>query len=161
MQTSIGLFRVTGFQPTSWLYFTLRGNRVQHFDLQPFFLELAERPPGKEPQPVLYEAAKLKIRFFPVTNQVYCLEFTPKATGGETWLEAQQPGSAWRTALDRYNAESFFYFFWVADDSFELFRSLRAQLWKNNHEVGWKPVTRKSPMEVCNGFEGSAAFQPQ
>jgi len=141
--------------------FSLRRNRLQHFDMRAFFRDLGAREPGQRPAPVTVEAKGLTVRFFPVTNQVYCLEFSPHAGAGETWLEAQRPGSDWRETLGAYPREGFIYYFWVTGDSFELFREVRRRLWQDQVEVGWKPVTPDSKPEICNGFEGSTTFQPQ
>ena len=143
------------------VYAAVMKNRVRVFDLRKFYLELAERNPALRPQPVTVEQKGLKIRFFPVTNQVYCLEFTPHPAYGEDWLSAQRVDSAWQQALRSYGPEKYVYFFWVSGDSFELFRDLRGSLWDRNYEVGWKPARKDAPLEVCNGFEGSTAFSPQ
>ncbi len=141
--------------------FALRGNRLFHFDMRAFFRELADRPPEQRPVPLAINQPGLKIRFFPVTNQIYCLEFEPGKDAGETWLEASGSSSRWRKVRKLYRPENFYYFFWVANDSFELFRDVRSHLWEERYEVGWKPVSEDSQMEICNGFEGSAGFQPQ
>lgn len=145
----------------SQLYFAMRENRIHFLDMRPFYEELAERSPTSEPEPVTMEHRGLKVRFFPVTNQVYCLEFTPSAGHGENWVEASRPGAEWQQVLQRYPPEQFVYFFWVGGDSFGLFREVRQSLWDGQYEVGWKPILPDAPLEVCNGFEGSTAFQPQ
>ncbi len=89
------------------------------------------------------------------------MEFQPARRAGENWLRAQRADSRWRRALRRFPPERYIYFFWVTGDSFELFREIRDHLWQENYEVGWKPLPDDAPMEVCNGFEGSTAFQPQ
>jgi hypothetical protein len=143
------------------LFLALRENRVQFFDLRPVFLNLAGHDPGERPEPVTIEEEGLRVRFFPVTNQVYCLEFTPRPGFGEDWLRAQRPDSVWQGVLRRYPPEKYVYFFWVNGDSFELFRQVRDSLWERQVEVGWKPAEKDAPLEVCNGFEGSTAFRPQ
>lgn len=143
------------------LYFNLRENRIQHLDLRAFYLELAQREVSLRPEPLDIPQKGVDIRFFPVTNQVYCLEFKPHPRAGETWFQAQQPTAEWQNALNLYPAEKFVYFFWVTGDSFELFRQLRESLRERQIEVGWKPTLEDSPLEVCNGFEGSSTFQPQ
>ncbi len=141
--------------------FVMRGNRILHLDMAKFFKQLAEQPEQSRPRPVTLQQKQLKIRFFPVTNQVYCLEFTPDRNAGETWHTARRGASAWQRVAKRYRPESFYYFFWVSGDSFELFRDVRKQLWTDQYEVGWKPVTKDEPLEICSGFEGSTGFQPQ
>lgn len=141
--------------------FVAQGNRLLHFDLRAFYRELAQRSSQERPRPVTVEQEGARIRFFPVTNQIYCLEFSPYPDAGETWLQASGQGSAWQQVKQRYAPENFYYFFWVAGDSFELFREVRSRLWQDNYEVGWKPVGEDTPLEICTGFEGSSAFQPQ
>ena len=141
--------------------FAIRGNRLLHLNMPTFFRALAKIPPQNRPRPVTVRQKGVTVRFFPVTNQVYCLEFKPEARAGETWHEAALAASVWSKVRAHYQAEKFYYFFWVTGDSFELFREVRAQLWKKNIEVGWKPSGKKEAMEICSGFEGSTGFQPQ
>jgi hypothetical protein len=143
------------------LFFAVRGNRVLFLDLKPFYEQLKAATPGRRGAPVAFAQPGVKVRFFAVTNQLYCLEFTPRPGAGETWADAQRAVSSFRRALARYPRESFVYFFWVAGDSFEGFRDFRQGLWKQQVETGWKPVLTDAPLEVCNGFEGSNTFQPQ
>ncbi len=143
------------------LFLSVHENRIQYFDLRQFFLELAQRDDSGPPKPLALEQQGLQIRFYPVTNQVYCLEFKPAPGQGENWLEAQRPHSAWQQVLRSYPPERYVYFFWVSSDSFELFQQLRKSLWDRQYEVGWKPAGKERPLEVCNGFEGSTTFEPQ
>lgn len=143
------------------VYLALKNGRVQFFDLRPFFRELADKEPGSRPSPVTHEFQGMKVRFFPVTNQIYCLQFQPSDQFGENWLKAQRADSAWRGMLRAFPSERFVLFFWVGGESFELFRQVRQGLWSENYEVGWKPLAEGAPMEICNGFEGSTAFRPQ
>ena len=143
------------------LYFALRRKRLYTMDLRPFFQELLTRRPTQDRKPVTFNLPQAAVRYFPVTNQVYCLEFTLTEGGGESWLAAQGGESAWSSALRRHGPEQFTPFFWVSGDSFELFRELRQNLWEDQYEVGWRPVADESPLEVCTGFENSRSFQPQ
>jgi len=143
------------------LFLSVLHNRIQYFDLREFFLELAQRGDSGPPKPLTVEQPGVQIRFYPVTNQVYCLEFRPAADQGESWMQAQRAGSTWQRVLRTYPPERYVYFFWVAGDSFELFRQLRKSLWDQQYEVGWKPAGKDKPLEVCNGFEGSTTFEPQ
>ena len=143
------------------LFLGVLHNRIQLFDLRQFFVELAQRGDSGPPKPLTLDQPGLQIRFYPVTNQVYCLEFRPGDGQGEGWMEAQRPGSAWQQVLRTYPPERYVYFFWVSGDSFELFRQLRKSMWDHQYEVGWKPAGKDQPMEVCNGFEGSTTFEPQ
>lgn len=143
------------------VFLTVQENRIHFFDLRQFFRDLADTESDGPPTPVTVSQPGLDVRFFPVTNQVYCLEFQPEAGYGENWLQAQRPRSRWQEVLSTYPAERYVYYFWVTGDSFELFRQLRDSLWERNYEVGWKPTQQDQPLEVCNGFEGSTTFQPQ
>jgi hypothetical protein len=149
--------------PTSkhHIFLALQHGRIQYFDLRQFFADLGQRDAKGPAKPLTVELKGLSIRFFPVTNQVYCLQFKPEAGMGEAWMAAQRPGSTWQQVLHRYPSERYVYFFWVSGDSFELFRQLRKDLWDHQYEVGWKPLGKEQPMEVCNGFEGSTTFEPQ
>lgn len=143
------------------ILFVLQGNRILHLDMAGFFRELADQPHQTTPSAVDIKQDDATIRFFPVTNQIYCLEIRPRRGAGETLQEARSPSSRWSRALAGYPPERFYYFFWVSGDSFGLFREVRARLWDKQVEVGWKPIGKQTPLEICNGFEGSTGFQPQ
>jgi hypothetical protein len=145
----------------STVFATLTRGRVVLFDLRSFYKELGGKPSGSRPEPMTFDEKDFTVRFFPVTTQIYCLEFRPKAGSGENLPELQHAGSRWRQFRARYPKEKFVYFFWVAGDSFELFRRVRKDLWQEQVEVGWKPLVAKGALELCNGFEGSTSFQPQ
>lgn len=143
------------------LFLALKENRVQVFDLRGFYLELAKKKIGMMRGPITIKQEDQTIRFFPVTNQVYCLEIRAAEKSGESWLAAQRPDSKWKRTLKEFPPEKFVLFFWVGTESFGLFRQIRKTLWEQNYEVGWKPADKKDPIEICNGFEGSTTFQPQ
>lgn len=143
------------------ILFALNGNRLLHLDMRAFYKTLAGIKSGSRPSPVTIKQEGVRIRFFPVTPQVYCLEFLPSKGAGETWMAATKGDSLWNKAKNSFPPEKFYYFFWVAGDSFELFRDVREGLWEENFEVGWKPAENGKPLEICSGFEGSRGFQPQ
>ncbi|MBI3991825.1 MAG: hypothetical protein HY342_01020 [Candidatus Lambdaproteobacteria bacterium] len=144
------------------IYLIVRGNRILPVDLRALYAELANRPAPKRLEPIEVALPNVNAKFYPVTNFVYCLEFFPQAGSGESWLHAQQLHSRWNRVRERYPGEKYVYFFWVSGDSFELFRDLRRRLWDENVEVGWQPIAaERTSMAVCNGFDGSTAFQPQ
>jgi hypothetical protein len=149
--------------PTSkqTVFLALRENRILLLDLKRFYEQLLDAAPSAAGLPQTFNQPGVKVRYFPVTSQVYCLEFTPDPGAGEAWAEAQRPGSAWQRTLSRYPREQYVYFFWVDGGSFERFRNLRQGLWDRQVEVGWKPVLPGAPLEMCTGFEGSNTFQPQ
>jgi hypothetical protein len=139
----------------------LQGNRLHMLDLREFYARLAGQKPKPGNQPIALDLPGMQAKFYPVTNLVYCLEFFPERGYGETLPQMRGAGARWQTALQAYPPERFYYFFWVAGDSFELFRTVRDELWKRQVEVGWKPVRADASLEICNGFDGSTAFQPQ
>lgn len=143
------------------LFLAIRDNRVQFIDLRPFYKELQTRNPRAKPEPISIDQNGLRIRFFPVTNQIYCMEFNTLRGFGENWLQAQRSQSRWQAMLRDFPRERYILFFWVSGESFELFRQVRKTLWDAQYEVGWKPIRKEAPMEVCNGFEGSTTFRPQ
>lgn len=136
-------------------------NRLHVLDLRELYARLAEESPRLGNRPIDLNLPGMAAKFYPVTNLVYCLEFFPKQGYGETPAQMKAAGSQWQAALADYPPEKFYYFFWVAGDSFELFRTLRDELWNRQVEVGWKPVRAGQSLEICNGFDGSTAFQPQ
>jgi hypothetical protein len=138
-----------------------QGNRLRVLDLREFYARLANRGAKPGSGPLTIDLPGLETRFYPVTNLVYCLEFRPEPEYGETLRQLRRADSAWQATLAGYPGEKFYYFFWVAGDSFELFRAVRQELWERQIEVGWKPVPSGAPLEICNGFDGSTAFQPQ
>jgi hypothetical protein len=155
--------RIPWTHPTNkqTVFFSLRGGRLQYVDMKAVYEQvLVKAPGGREATPSL-AVPGIKTRFFPVTNQVYCLEFKPDAGVGETWERAKRPDSALQRVVSAYPRDNFVYFFWVGGDSFEVFRDARKFLTDRQIEVGWKPVAKDAPLEVCNGFEGSNTFQPQ
>ena len=143
------------------VYFAMHGGRIQHLDMKQFYKALSGKKPGSKPEPVEISQKSLDIRFFPVTNQIYCMEFEPHTGAGETLRQAKAPGSEWNRVLSAFSPERFTFHFWVRGDSFSQFREIREDLWKRQIEVGWKPVLPKAPMETCNGFERATGYQPQ
>jgi len=137
----------------------LNGGRIQVFDLEPLYDELVKRPAPRRPQRIDLRLPEVWLRFYPITNEAYCMQFRPREGAGESWAEARLPGSAWRRARDRFTAERYTYFFWVAGDSFETFRALREILRGEGVEVAWKPVRPDAPLEICRGL--GSGLEPQ
>ncbi|MDH4248818.1 MAG: hypothetical protein OEW39_13495 [Deltaproteobacteria bacterium] len=160
---SVPRLRVPWSHPThkTPIFFFVRDNRVQHLDMREFYAALSQRTPGSRVREESFSFKSLDLRFFPVTNQIYCLEIKPHPGGGEPWPVAAKPGSEWEQTLRRYPPERHTFFFWVGGDSFALFRDIRESLWNRQVEVGWKPALANTPLEVCNGFENATGFQPQ
>lgn len=147
--------------PKQTLFFIVRDKRIQFVDFSAVYNAMLKLPGSSTGAPVPISVPGMAVRFYPVTSQVYCMDFTPQSGAGETWEQARRPGSAYQAVLSRYSRNEFVYFFWVAGDSFEVFRDARKLLTDAQVEVGWKPTAKNAPLEYCNGIEGSNAFQPQ
>ena len=145
----------------SSLFAFLGAGRIKVLDLDPLYTELQKRPALRRPQPLDLRWPDMAVRFYPVTNEVYCIQFRPEAGAGETWAEAGKPGSDWQRSRERLKGERFTTFFWVASDSFGAFRTLRDTLRQEGLEVGWKPVRRDAPLELCQGVDGGSGLDPQ
>ena len=143
------------------IYFSLRDNRILHLDMREFYAALPSRKPGTQAREETFNFKEMDLRFFPVTNQIYCLEISPHEGAGESWTQAIKMDSQWEQALRLYPPERFTFFFWVGGESFALFREIRDALWDQQMEVGWKPALADAPLEVCNGFDNATGFQPQ
>ncbi len=141
--------------------FSISENKIHYLDLKPFYLALANTPSSAVPINIATPENQLNIRFFPISNQIYCLEINPLNLNGESWTEAQSESSHWKTARLRHPPEEYIYFFWVTTDSFANFRQIRTNLQSQGIEVGWMPHRPKQPWEFCNGFGGTAAFRAQ
>ena len=141
--------------------FALTENKLHYLDLKPFYLALADTDPSLAPIDIITPDAQLNIRFFPVSNQIYCIEIKPQNMIGETWSTAQAPSSHWQMASLRHDPAEFIYFFWVTPDSFAQFHQIRTTLQAKGIEVGWMPHRPTKAWEYCNGFGGTAAFRPQ
>jgi len=143
------------------VFAALIAGRVKLLDLTPVYEELLKRPSPRRPKPVDVRLRDATIRFYPVTNEVYCFQLRPDEGAGETVEAATLAGSAWTRERGRFDAERTFYFFWVASDSFEQFRALRNDLRSAGVEVGWKPVRAGAPLELCQGVDGGSNLVPQ
>ena len=128
--------------------------RVLLLDLRGFYQDLLRLPVQDSNAPASLDERDMTVRFYPVTNQVYCLELQPKARAGETWEQAQRPDSAWHAAVSHYGGADYAYFFWVRNDSFEVFRRVRQALREQHVTVAWKPLPLDAPLEACSGFDG-------
>ncbi len=140
--------------PKNVVFFNLRHNRVQFLDLRPFYSALQDTPVDRKGSPLTFTQRQLTLRFFPVTNQVFCLELKPDPAAGETWTQAQLPGSHLRKVLQQFSSAGYAYFFWVGGDSFETYTRVRAWLREQRVEVLWRPVAEGAPLEACSGLEG-------
>ena len=84
----------------------------------------------------------------------------PRPSVGETFAEADKPGSAFRKRLLTIDKNRDVVFLGVRPDSFELFRELREVLQKDGYQVGWlpdeKPILLPHPKRLGPGtpFKG-------
>jgi hypothetical protein len=143
------------------VFAALIGGRVQALDLAPVYERLQKRATPRRPRPVDVELPGVSIRFYPISNDAYCIRYRPKQPFGEAVKDARSPASAWQAARERFPADRFGFFFWVTPDSFEAFRELRDTLRRDNVEVDWKPVPAGAPLEICQGIEGGRGMEPQ
>jgi len=138
----------------------LIGGRVQTLDLTPVFERLLKRSKPRRPRPVDVAEPGLAIRFYPITNEAYCIQARPKEDFGETLEAARRPDSAWQAALRRFPPDRFTFLFWVTPDGFGEFRQLRDTLRKDHREVEWIPVPPSAPLEMCQGIDSGGALVP-
>ena len=143
------------------VFAAMTGGRVQVLDMDPVYDQLLKRPFPRRPQPVDVELPDVSIRFYPLTNEAYCLQFRPSEAAGEPLRTAGEAGSAWQRARKRFPKDRFMFFFWVTPDSFESFRTLREKLVQDGVDVEWKPVQADAPLEVCQGVDGMRGMEPQ
>ena len=94
------------------------------------------------------------------SSYVHCLDFQPLPGVGEWWHQVIGNQGILTQLQQNYRPEEYYFFFWVDNDSFELFRDVRQYLWNNKFEVSWKPVGRQSPLRFCSGSR-ELSFQPQ
>lgn len=139
----------------------LIGGRVQALDLTPVFERLLKRSMPRRPRPVDVGEPGLAIRFYPITNEAYCIQARPKEGFGESLQAARRPDSAWQAALRRFPPDRFTFLFWVTPDSFGEFRKLRDTLRKAHMEVEWMPVASGAPLEICQGIDSGGALVPE
>jgi hypothetical protein len=143
------------------VYAAIFEGRVRVLDLRPVYASLARQTAPLRQEPLDFELPSGKVRFFPLTNEVYCFQFKPKSFDDAADLAARQEAADWRRTRQRYPAERYSYFFWVAGDSFEAFRALRERLRREGVEVRWKPVRAGAALEICQGMDGASGLQPQ
>ena len=110
------------------VFATVSGGRIQLLDLSPLYAQLAKQPNPRRLRPVDVEQSGVAIRFYPITNEVYCFGFRLRAGAGEAVGAAGNAGPAWQRALQRFPGSRYSYYFWVTPDSFEAFREVRRAL---------------------------------
>ena len=140
---------------------SLQAGRVMLLDVDPLYRQLLKAPYPRRPRPIDVNQPGLSVRFYPLTNEAYCLRFRIQEDAGETLEVATRQGSAWQRARLRFPKDRFSLFFWVTPDSFESFRVLRDSLQRDGVDVDWKPVEADGPVEVCQGVEGFRGMEPQ
>lgn len=143
------------------VFAALIGGRLRLLDLSPLYDKLVTLPSPRSPRTLDVQLPDMTIRFYPVTNDVHCYQFRLKEDAGEPVDAAGRPNSAWSRVRERYDGARYFYFFWVAGDSFEQFRETRDRMRAEGVEVGWKPARRGSFPELCQGLDGAGNPVPQ
>ena len=135
----------------------MRENRLLYMDRYPTYQAMLEELNNDQTPSNQFDFEKFTVNMTVYSRHVHCLNFVPQPDVGQSWHQARQ--------LDQLIAEKspseYYFFFWVEDDSFELFREVRQYLWDKEFEVGWRPITERSPLRFCNGTTGSLSFQPQ
>jgi hypothetical protein len=135
--------------------------RFQVLDLTPMYTLLLKDPYPRRLKPVDVDEPGAAIRFYPITNDAYCFRFQPRSGAGEPLGLVRSPGSAWQQARKRFPGNRFTFFFWVTPDSFDAFREVREDLRQDGVDVDWKPVAPGTPLEICQGVDGSSGLEPQ
>ncbi len=150
------------YSQKSGLLFLLRDNRVIRLDRADYYRKLKKTLSGSNASP----PRRLRFDTHSVvletgSGHAHCIEFETRPGAGEWWHQFMRTNGMLDQTILNHRPEETYFFFWVAPDSFELFREVRETLWNRNFEVGWKPVNEDSPLRYCTGFAQSRSFRPQ
>ena len=143
------------------LLFLLRDDRILYLDRALFYQRLKKYLSGKEPLPKHISLEQYSVELTTGSGHAHCLEFLPLPGAGQWWHQFSRHEGLKQRLMKKYPPEENYFFFWVDPQSFDLFREIRKSLWKENFEVGWKPVRIKSTLRYCSGNEHGRSFQPQ
>jgi len=149
------------------ILFVIQNNRVLYLDQNKVYSTLKQKLSGNSSNFLSrLELEGYAVTLKPQSSQTHCLEFHPDPDAGEWWYQANTGKGAISRLINESLPEDRYFFFWVDEKSFELFRSIREFMWNHNFEVGWKPVKlgRQDsvlPLQYCVGFTRSLSFQPQ
>jgi len=147
-------------QKTS-LLFVIRHNRLVYLDRTPIYQHMKKQLSTTRKPSTKVRLDSYDIELIPRSNYSHCLEFQTHSNAGYWWHQMIRGQGLLTQLLQQYPPSEFYYFFWVDTDSFELFKEIRQYLRDLNFEVGWKPITSRSPLLYCTGASRSLSFQPQ
>ena len=143
------------------LLFLLRKDRLIFFDRSKVFGRLKEYLSGNKPLPKQINLENFSIKLITGNRHAHCIEFLPNSNVGNWWHQDFRKGGLVQKLKNKFPSEENYFFFWVDADSFSSFREIRKSLWKENFEVGWKPIRNDSILQYCSGNYQKQNFQPQ
>ena len=125
------------------------------------FKRLKKYLSGKKPLPKQIRLDNYLIKLTTGNGHSHCIEFIPKTSSGDWWHQVYKEKGLIQTLKKKYPSEENYFFFWVDAESFAIFREIRESLWKENYEVGWKPIHNETTLQYCSGNNQRQKFQPQ
>ena len=143
------------------LLFLLKENRLLFFDRALVFKKLKKYLSGKKPLPKQINLENYLIKLTTGNRHAHCLEFIPNNNLGKSQYLINKGNGLIQKLKKKYPSEENYFFFWVDARSFSLFREIRESLWRDNFEVGWKPIRNESILQYCSGNNRKKTFQPQ
>lgn len=150
------------YSQKSSLLLLLRDNKLVYIDRKPLYDEIINLANKGEKDPKLtLELDNYDVDLLVFTNYLHCMEFRPNLEKSQLWHKAKGSEGILQKLINENPREEFYFYVWVDSNSFELFREVREYLWKQNYEVGWKPVLSNSALRYCNGGDQTKSFQPQ
>lgn len=141
----------------SGLWFLIQDNRLLFLDRGQVYDKLSERLGENNEPETHYSFEEYTVDLIALSSANHCLDFKPEKKAGEWWYQAK----TLEQLMQKHPPTEFFFFFWVDNKSFELFHEVRAHLWENKFETGWKPVSNTEKITYCNGASRLMGFQPQ
>ena len=139
----------------------LLDDRLLYLDRALVYKRLKKYLSGNEPLPNELNLENYSIKLTFGGRHTHCIEFLPSPSAGEWWHNFSRHNGVMQTLMNKYPPEQNYFFFWVDTDSFDLFREIRKNLWKQNFEVGWKPIREESALRYCSGDSQSGRVKPQ
>ena len=143
------------------LLFLLRNERILFLDRALVFKKLKQYLSGKTPLPTQISLKDFSIKLTTGNGHAHCIEFFPYMEKGNWWHQVYKRDGLIQNLFKNYPSEENYFFFWVDKGSFKLFHEIRSSLWKENYEVGWKPIRKESSLRYCSGNHQSQNFKPQ
>tara|TARA_B100000945_G_scaffold312119_1_gene306240 strand:- start:531 stop:1187 length:657 start_codon:yes stop_codon:yes gene_type:complete len=143
------------------LLILLSDDRLLYLDRALVYKRLKNYLSDNEPLPKELNLDDYSIKLTTGGRHSHCIEFLPSPSAGQWWHNFSRHGGIMQTLMKKYPPEQNYFFFWVNTDSFDLFREIRKNLWKQNFEVGWKPIRKESAISYCSGDSQSGKINPQ